>query len=114
MSTETTTRVTFECSANGRPPPIITWMHNGVEIKDGLENRYTVFPLVQNQKEDGSTTTSSRMTLIDLNAKDTGNVVCIASAASSEELGGRDLPVSNRSSSELIVLGEWRNNVFRM
>ena len=34
--------VTFECSATGIPPPIITWLRNGMELNNMTDSRVTV------------------------------------------------------------------------
>ena len=78
-----TDTVTFECSATGIPPPIITWLRNGMELNSTTDSRVTIGdPMDIDLPRDNDGETVSMVTrtlnLINTTDGDSGMYSCMA------------------------------------
>ena len=78
-----TDTVTFECTTTGIPPPIITWLRNGMELNSTTDSRVTIgdpmdidFP----RDNDGETVSmvTRTLNLINTTDGDSGMYSCMA------------------------------------
>ena len=88
------TSVTFTCTAQGFPRPTITWAHNNESA--------TVSRYISTNFDIGDDTAQSVLTIKNVTAQDSGQVVCTALVAP----GGEVTPLKITAEAGLSVLGK--------
>jgi hypothetical protein len=96
--------VQFTCEAVGSDTPDISWVHDGKDVAD-FRTKYIVSPR-PSVTSAGRRVLSSTLTILDVEAQDTGTVVCVVYTSSSPATNNMQLP-GDTVEVPLTVLGEW-------
>ena len=104
--------VVFVCSAEGYPPPIISWWHAGREVTGEIAH-FKTNSTVRPSSDGRSNIKRSYFTITSVNTSMDGEVRCQADPPASETIG--DLEVSaDSTSTQLTTLGKHKLTQWNM
>ena len=93
----------FHCIAVGSETPVISWTHDGDNAELGRKYLVNSAPF---RTEEGGRGLASTLTVLDVQAQDTGVVVCQVTTPPIREANNREFP-GGTAPALLTVLGMW-------